>query len=92
MPLQPGARLGPYHIVESIGEGGMGLDHLLARRTSSADFAVDVTSGAERVVTTVDFRRTADGVSGLSISRDGTRLYPSFADWPYDIWMLEGFR
>jgi hypothetical protein len=71
---------------------------LIVNRDQSASgrpwrlFAVDVTSGAERVVTTVDFRRTADGVSGLSISRDGTRLYPSFADWPYDIWMLEGFR
>jgi Tol biopolymer transport system component/predicted Ser/Thr protein kinase len=55
-------------------------------------FAVDVASGAERVVTTVDFPKTTDAVSGLTISADGKRLYTSFADWPFDIWMLEGFR
>ena len=53
---------------------------------------MDVASGAERVVTTVDFPKTADDVAGLSISPDGTRLYTSIADWPFDIWMLEGFR
>ena len=41
---------------------------------------------------TVDFPKTADDVAGLSISPDGTRLYTSIADWPFDIWMLEGFR
>jgi serine/threonine protein kinase len=48
MPLQPGARLGPYHIVESIGEGGMGqvykardtrLDRLAAIKQSATEFS-----------------------------------------------------
>lgn len=48
MPLQPGARFGPYHIVESIGEGGMGqvykardtrLDRLVAIRQSATEFS-----------------------------------------------------
>ena len=54
-------------------------------------FATDVTSGAERVMTTLDFPRSADNLSGLSLSPDGKRLYTSYADAPYDIWMLEGF-
>lgn len=37
-------------------------------------------------------RATAEDVAGLRISRDGARLYTSFNDWPFDIWMLEGFR
>jgi Tol biopolymer transport system component len=75
-----------------------GRDVLILRRDSSAPgrplrlFAVDVASGRERVVVTVDFPITADDVAGLSLSPDGTRLYTSFADWPFDIWMLEGFR
>ena len=75
-----------------------GREMLLLRRDASAPgrpwrlFAVDVASGRERVMVTVDFPRTADAVAGLSLSPDGTRLYTSFADLPYDIWMLEGFR
>lgn len=40
----------------------------------------------------MNFPKTTDAVSGLTISADGKRLYTSFADWPFDIWMLEGFR
>jgi Tol biopolymer transport system component/predicted Ser/Thr protein kinase len=75
-----------------------GREVLMLRRDASAPgrplrlFAVNVASGAERVIVTVDFPKTADDVAGLSISPDGTRLYTSFADWPFDIWMLEGFR
>ena len=75
-----------------------GREVLILRRDVSAPgglwklFAIDVASGAERVVTTVDIPHTADDVAGLSLSPDGTRLYTSFADWPFDIWMLEGFR
>ena len=75
-----------------------GRELLLLRRDASAPsrpwrlFAVDIASGRERVVVPVDFPRTAEGVAGLSVSPDGTRLYTSFADFPFDIWMLEGFR
>ena len=54
-------------------------------------FATDVASGAERVMTTLAFPRSADNLSGLSVRPDGKRLYTSYADAPYDIWMLEGF-
>lgn len=70
----------------------------ILRRDTSAPgppwrlFALDVASGNKRVVVTVDFPRTADAVAGLRISPDGNRLYTSFADLPFDIWMLEGFR
>jgi Tol biopolymer transport system component len=75
-----------------------GREVLMLRRDASAVgrplrlFAVDIASGRERIVVTVDFPSTADDVAGLAISPDGTRLYTSFADWPFDIWMLEGFR
>lgn len=75
-----------------------GREVLLLRRDASVPgrplrlFAVDIASGRARVVVTVDFPGTADDVAGLSLSPDGTRLYTSFADWPFDIWMLEGFR
>jgi Tol biopolymer transport system component/predicted Ser/Thr protein kinase len=71
---------------------------MMLRRDTSAPgrpwrlFAVEIASGRQRIVTTVDLPGTADGVAGLSLSPDGTRLYTSFADWPFDIWMLEGFR
>ena len=75
-----------------------GREVLMLRRDAVAPgrpwrlMAIDVTSGRERVVTTVHFPSTGDDVAGLSISPDGTRLYTSFADWPFDIWMLEGFH
>ena len=77
---------------------GDGREVLMLRRDAVAPgrpwrlMAIDVTSGRERVVTTVHFPSTGDDVAGLSISPDGARLYTSFADWPFDIWMLEGFR
>ena len=55
-------------------------------------YATDVASGAERVMTTVGLPKTAQNVAGLSSSPDGQRLYTSYLDAPYDIWMLEGFR
>jgi Tol biopolymer transport system component len=75
-----------------------GRELLLFRRDAKAPrrplrlFAVDIASGQERIVVTVDFPATADDIAGLTISPDGRRLYTSFADWPFDIWMLEGFR
>ena len=54
-------------------------------------FATDIASGSERVMTTLDLPRTAENVSGLSLSPDGRRLYTSYSDVPWDIWLLDGF-
>ena len=42
-------------------------------------------------MTTLDLPRTAENVSGLSLSPDGRRLYTSYSDVPWDIWLLDGF-
>lgn len=75
-----------------------GREVLLLRRDMSAPgrpwrlFATDISSGTQRIVMTADFPVTVEIVSGLSISPDGTRLYTSISERPFDIWMLEGFR
>lgn len=75
-----------------------GREVLTLRRDASAPgrpltlIGVDIASGRERVLTTAPLPVSADDVAGLSLSPDGTRFYTSFADWPFDIWMLEGFR
>ena len=75
-----------------------GRDVLQLRRDGAAPgrpwkvYATDVASGKERVLATVGFPGTAEDVAGLSLSSDGTKIYTSYADWPFDIWMLEGFR
>jgi Tol biopolymer transport system component len=76
-----------------------GREVMMLRRDMSAAgrgawklFATDVASGAERVMTTVDLPGTAQNLAGLSLSPDGKRLYTSYADASFDIWMLEGFQ
>lgn len=45
-----------------------------------------------KIKSALDLPRTAENVSGLSLSPDGKRLYTSYSDVPFDIWMLEGFQ
>jgi len=54
-------------------------------------YAVDVSSGGERLIAGVDFPVTTDSLQGFSLHPDGTRIATSVAKWPYDIWMMEGF-
>jgi hypothetical protein len=65
----------------------------IAERNQSIGGRVRPTSlRAHSVVMTADFPTTLDSVSGLSLRPDGTRLYTSISERPFDIWMLEGFR
>jgi Tol biopolymer transport system component len=54
-------------------------------------WSIDVTTGAERPLADVPLPQTASQVAGFSLNPDGTRLLTSVANWPFDIWMLEGF-
>jgi Tol biopolymer transport system component len=54
-------------------------------------WSIDVATGAERLVTDVLLPPTAGDAAGFSLHPDGTRFLTSIANWPFDIWMLEGF-
>lgn len=54
-------------------------------------WSIDVTTGDERLVADVSLPPTAGDVAGFSLHPDGTRFLTSIANWPFDIWMLEGF-
>jgi len=52
---------------------------------------IDVATGAERHLADVPLPPTAGDAAGFSLHPDGTRFLTSIANWPFDIWMLEGF-
>ena len=54
-------------------------------------YAIDVKTGAEKMLAPLDLPASTDGVAGFSLHPDGNRFLTSIAKWPYDIWMLEGF-
>jgi Tol biopolymer transport system component/predicted Ser/Thr protein kinase len=54
-------------------------------------WSFDIVSGAERVLANVPLPPTAGDAAGFSLHPDGTRFLTSVANWPFDIWMLEGF-
>jgi eukaryotic-like serine/threonine-protein kinase len=54
-------------------------------------WSTDVASGAERLLGGVPLPATAGIAAGFSLHPDGTRFLTSIANWPLDIWMLEGF-
>ena len=55
-------------------------------------FAMDVATGAEKMIAGIDLPVTTDDARGLSLHPDGKRLATSIAKWPFDIWMIEGFE
>src|SRR5713226_541294 len=54
-------------------------------------YAIDVKTGAEKMLAPLDLPASTDGVAGFSLHPDGNRFLRSIAKWPCDIWMLEGF-
>ncbi|HEY7391639.1 MAG TPA: protein kinase [Bryobacteraceae bacterium] len=54
-------------------------------------YAVDVASGAEKLLGAVDLPAATESLAGFSLHPDGKRFLTSIAKWPFDIWMMEGF-
>jgi Tol biopolymer transport system component/predicted Ser/Thr protein kinase len=55
-------------------------------------YEVNVTSAAEKLVTAVDLPPSTARLSAFSIHPDGKRALTSIANFPYQIWTLEGFE
>lgn len=55
-------------------------------------WSIDVATGAERLLTDVPLPPSTGDAAGFSLHPDGTRFLTSIADWPFDLWMLEGFE
>jgi Tol biopolymer transport system component len=55
-------------------------------------FEVSVTTGAEKLVSSLDLPPASARLSGFSIHPDGKRALTSVAKFPFQIWMLEGFE
>ncbi len=54
-------------------------------------YAVDVASGAEKLLGAVELPAATEALAGFSLHPDGKRFLTSIAKWPFDIWMMEGF-
>ena len=55
-------------------------------------YVVNVETGAEKLLSAVDFPPSTATLSGFGIHPDGKRALTSIAKWPFQIWMLEGFE
>lgn len=54
--------------------------------------SIEIRSGAQRVLATIDLPSTTDQISGFSLHPDGKPFALSVISRPRDIWMLEGFQ
>jgi hypothetical protein len=54
-------------------------------------YAVDVKSGAEKLLGGIDLPPATEAMAGFSMHPDGKSFLTSIAKWPFDIWMMEGF-
>jgi serine/threonine protein kinase/Tol biopolymer transport system component len=81
----------------SIGFSKDGREVMSISRNTSAEggrwqlWAVDTTSGRERLMANLDLPTFTELVLGFSLHPDGTRLLTSVMGQQSDIWMLEGF-
>ena len=54
-------------------------------------FSVDVNTGAETFLAPLNMPAATNGISGFSLHPDGKHFAISVGQFPYDIWMMEGF-
>ncbi|MGC9952443.1 MAG: protein kinase [Bryobacteraceae bacterium] len=54
-------------------------------------YSIDVKTGADKMLASVDLPPSTNEISGFSLHPDGKRFLTSIAKWPYNIWMLEGW-
>ena len=83
--------------LESVGfsRDGREIVGVFRNRAAEADWqlwSIDVATGRERLLATLDLPSTAYGTTGFSLHPDGKRFATSIVIWPSDIWMLEGFE
>jgi Tol biopolymer transport system component/predicted Ser/Thr protein kinase len=62
------------------------------RRREWQLYEVNVATGAETLVTTVDLSPSVAALSALSIHPDGKRALTTVANFPFQIWTMEGFE
>jgi hypothetical protein len=55
-------------------------------------YEVTVTTGAEKLLSSLDLPPGSAGLSGFSIHPDGKPALTSVAKFPFQIWLLEGFE
>jgi hypothetical protein len=63
----------------------------MARLAQWQLYSIDVKTSADRMLTPLDLPASTTSIAGFSLHPNGKRFLTSFAKWPYDIWMLEGF-
>lgn len=55
-------------------------------------YDLNVRTGVERFLSSVDFPPSTATLAGFSLSPDGKHALTSAAEWPFALWMLEGFQ
>jgi serine/threonine protein kinase len=55
-------------------------------------YEVTVATGAEKLLSALDLSPSTGTLAGFSIHPDGKRALITTANWPFQIWMLEGFE
>jgi hypothetical protein len=55
-------------------------------------YELNVATGAEKFVSAVNLSPSTATVRAFSIHLDGKRALTAVANWPYQIWTLEGFE
>jgi hypothetical protein len=63
----------------------------LGRRRQWQLYLIDVKTGADKMLGPIDLPASTGGVAGFSLHPDGNRFLTSIVQFPYDIWMLEGW-
>jgi dipeptidyl aminopeptidase/acylaminoacyl peptidase len=68
------------------------LDHAGAEGARWQLYSVDVRTGTEKLLGTIDLAPSTARLAGFSLHPDGKRFLTSAANFPFHIWMLEGFN